>query len=173
MRNNIRRNFFFLEMSDDDIPDEEQIRKLLEVDERLNKWASRLNEEENQIRMLESQVEFKELKINELERNLGIIEQRQKQFDQLLTIYEEQSGNVNPELTRSEVLDKAKSLSRNLEKHQKEIKKMNENVTTLKDMIFLISDIHCKFSKLKDEIAPNQTLDEEDFLDPEEEDQMI
>lgn len=140
--------------------EEEQLQKLNEINEQFDAWEERLIEEDEEITKLEGQLDLKESLFQSIENNLKIIEDRQNRFDQLLSLYEKQSGS--PMYSRFEILDKAKSLSRNLDNHQKKIEDMTINISTLKDMIYLVSDIHCKYSKIRENMPNLQYGEEED-----------
>lgn len=146
--------------------EEIQLQKLNEINEKFNAWEERLNHENEEVSKLENHVNLKGALFDSIENNLEIIEDRQNKFDKLLQMYESQSGN--PLYSRFEILEKTKSLSRNLEDHNHEIEQMNNNIQTLKDMIYLISDIHCKYSKLK-RMIPRITPGEEAVEEEEEE----
>lgn len=155
--------------------EEEQLEKLNQINERFDNWEERLKHEDEEISKLENQIDLKMSFFESIENNLKIIENRQSKFDELLRLYESQTGN--PIHSRFEILEKAKSLTRNLEDHQHKIDAMNQNITTLQQMIYLVSDSYCKYSKLKrmiphireGEIDYHEEEEEEDFENPEEE----
>lgn len=124
------------------------------INDEYNKWARSLNEQQLKISQLETNLEIKKSLLNKLDQNLDIIKDRQKRFDKLISIYEAKLPQSN-DLTRPEVLEMAQSLSKSLEVHDDQLQHMNRDVRTLKDMLYLLTDMKCRFDEIRHQAEKN------------------
>ena len=150
--------------------------QLNDANEKILSWSARLAEKEEKINRLEQLIAEKEILFSQIENNLSMIEQRQAQFDELLEKYEKESEKrssaASNRISRREAIEKAKLVFETLNEHKYRLEEAeNRQNPTLKDMIYLVADIRCRFSRLKRQalesgvIAPALQIEEEDIPD--------
>jgi predicted nucleic acid-binding Zn-ribbon protein len=147
---------------------EELCEEILRINAECVDWEKELIQREAEMDAIDQQLTQKEAVLQAVGHNIEVIDDRLQKFDELISKYEIKMGARPKQDTKGRMLHEIKRIYEELEEHDESLKALMKHPRTLKDMLYLMSDVVARFREVETK-ARNHGLCAQDYSDLEEE----
>jgi lysophospholipase L1-like esterase len=120
-------------------------------------WGDQLGAVEGELDEIERALDAKEHEMDDADRHLAVIEDRQRRFQRLIELFEQTAPDAFQAPTKQELLGLAKRLYQQIADYDKEIESLG-SPRTLTDLLFLLSDAHARFRQIHSAAAERRFI---------------